>query len=219
VAAVNSHHVSYFGSVSANDGRRRFRLRCVQRFQLHDLDDAYGLAASIVRRSSIPRQDHEDAIAYLVETVWKLSLGYEPRQAASRFGLYARRLLALRLVDGQRQRYGRTRQWRGDRGLVECPRRQHDLSLDGGDGRLAAALATSDSDPATDCDPDLVRLLRDGGDSRGRHGGTHHPRILGTLVTGAPWRNARSRLAAKGGTPRVGLEPTTLRLTAGCSAN
>ena len=54
---------------------------------------------------------------------------------------------------------------------------------------------------------------------RGRHPGRHRTRIPDFSVTPDLWRNAAFRMVAKGATPRVGLEPTTLRLTAGCSAN
>ena len=78
---------------------------------LYDIDDVEAFCTSIFkpRAPAIPSRDHEDAIAYLIETTWELSLDYNAGALPSRFGFYAKRILARRLIDWQRRQYGRTK--------------------------------------------------------------------------------------------------------------
>ena len=134
-------------------------------FALHDIRDSEAFAARIIQRSRLELSyyDHEDLLAYLVETAWELSLRYRRGNPdfPARFSVYATNILRRRVVDWQRQRDGRTRwQFAGGR-TYERPRPQFQ-SLDADDGdrdRLERALGPRAGDPADDCGPDLGRVV------------------------------------------------------------
>ena len=93
-----------------------------RKFALHDVSDVEAFAVAILkpRAASIPSRDHEDAVAYLIETAWELSLGYDSEQMR-RFSVWAGYVLRQRLVDWERRQYGRTRWVFADR-VYERPR-------------------------------------------------------------------------------------------------
>ena len=79
---------------------------------LHDVADAEGLCARIIQRSSLTLSfhEHEDLLAFLVETAWELSLSYEPGDLSfpPNFSTYANTILSRRCFDWKRGQ-GRTR--------------------------------------------------------------------------------------------------------------
>lgn len=146
------------------------------RLQLHNVTDAENLCHRILNnhlrrtRAHLRPYDHEDAIAYLLTTIWELSERYDPTRTTVSFSTYAYRLLTLRCVDWRRNQEGRTR-WQFDSHTHER-QRNDPLSLDHqttGGHRLADTLTTPHGDPATDRLPDLTRILaRPGSDEAWR---------------------------------------------------
>ena len=86
---------------------------------LHDVADAEGLCARIIQRSSLTLSfhEHEDLLAFLVETAWELSLSYEPGDLSfpPNFSTYANTILSRRCFDWKRGRSGRTKWTFSDR--------------------------------------------------------------------------------------------------------
>ena len=113
---------------------------------LHDIRDTEAFAQRIIQRSPlrITGDQHEDALTYLIEEVWILSLRWNPQRSES-FARYAGHLAGLRLVDWHRQRNGQ--HYRSG----NTP--PHHTPLD-------RAHTGSDLDPATDSPTHLMRLLR-----------------------------------------------------------
>jgi DNA-directed RNA polymerase specialized sigma24 family protein len=130
----------------------------VAALRLHDVDDAAKFAAAIATRSGLrlSYHDHEDLEQFLLVEIWRLSERYEP--GGINFSTLATVTLKRRLVDWQRQRFGRTRwQFAGrtyERVLPQL------VSLDGADGnRLADSLAAGTSDSPADRVATLAGLL------------------------------------------------------------
>jgi DNA-directed RNA polymerase specialized sigma24 family protein len=76
------------------------------RYSLLGIDDVEGFCAAIILRSQVDlaHHEHEDLLAYLVETAWELSLDFEPGGIS--FSTYAGTTLRRRVIDWQRQRFG-----------------------------------------------------------------------------------------------------------------
>ena len=124
---------------------------------LHDIADTEALAASIVHGSGLELSfhDREDLLAFLVATAWQLSLVYEPGGIS--FSSWAGTTLRRRLVDWQRQRFGRTR-WQFAGRSYERARPQL-VSLDDSErDQLGDDHAAVGGDPEVDCDSGLAGL-------------------------------------------------------------
>jgi hypothetical protein len=134
---------------------------------LHDIEDAHGFCAAIVCRSNLILDYYarEDLTAYLVGECWILSLRYDrgDPQYPPRFSVFATNILRRRTVDWIRKRNGRTRWVFHDR-VHERPRPSL-VPLDSG---LLDTEPAGSGDPATDCSPDLERLLGAGDSQRAR---------------------------------------------------
>ena len=131
-------------------------------FRLHDLEDVERFCAGILQQSGprLSHHEHEDALSWLIETAWELSLRYEPGDRPARFGFYAKSILVKRVHDWRRQRYGRT-VWKFAGRTYERPRIEL-VSLDSDDAgghQLVASLRTWSGDREADCDPELGGLL------------------------------------------------------------
>ena len=112
------------------------------KLSLHGIDDVERFAGAIVQRSGLELSLHdgEELHAYLITECWRLSLRYDGSQG-SRFSVWARHTLSLRLVDWQRARWGRTR-WTFSGGHSHERARPRHVSLDDPEhDRLGAALA------------------------------------------------------------------------------
>jgi DNA-directed RNA polymerase specialized sigma subunit len=131
--------------------------------ELHDVRDGYAFVERIVQRSGLELgyHDREDLGQWLVVELWQLSLVYEPGSSVS-FSNFATRHLRRRVIDWQRQRFGRTRwQFKGrlherrlpelvsldaddsERGRLE--QSVGDRSVENGSHRLAAQLRLLDA--------------------------------------------------------------------------
>lgn len=81
--------------------------------KLHDVDDVEGLAGRVLEerlrewRATLPADKGEDALAFLIETAWELSLDHDG--AIQAFSTRAYRTLRLRLVDWYRREFGDSR--------------------------------------------------------------------------------------------------------------
>lgn len=79
----------------------------------HDVDDVEGLARRVLFerlrewRATLPVDLGEEAVSYLVETAWRLSLDHDP--AVQAFSTRCYRTLRLRLVDWYRGEFGDSR--------------------------------------------------------------------------------------------------------------
>ena len=136
---------------------------------LHDVRDIERLAdkaltdALRTMRATLPPQEREDALAYLIATAWEASLTYQPTRSPS-FSQYAYRRCKLRTIDWFRQRYVDTRAPKPPPPLsidheLELARTNHEHPR--GRGPLEQALTTSQDDPQQRSHPDLTRVLRD----------------------------------------------------------
>jgi hypothetical protein len=137
----------------------------VAALRLHDVDDAAKFVASIATRSGLKLSyhDREDLDQFLLVACWKLSLSYTP--GGIPFSAWAVAALRLRVVDWQRQRFGRT-VWQFSGRSYERKRPQL-VSLDDPDhDRLGDAQPAGTSDPATGSDEACGGLLRDGDRAR-----------------------------------------------------
>jgi hypothetical protein len=117
------------------------------RLALFDVSDIERLAARALADqlrnmgSRLREHDQEDALAFLVVTIWEASLKYDPARCSS-FSRYAYQLSRRRTVDYLRARFGRTRWQRKDR-LHERTTPEL-VSLDGpGGSELDGALTES----------------------------------------------------------------------------
>jgi hypothetical protein len=137
---------------------------------LHDVRDAELLCRRIISRSRFAPQssDHEELLTYLNEECWSLSLRYEPGRTIS-FNTYATRTLSKRIIDWQRQRYGRTR-WAFSDGRVYERKRPKLVSLDGDDSNGSPMVETL---PGSSLDDGAHRLADElwSLDKRGRRPG------------------------------------------------
>ncbi|HXI67494.1 MAG TPA: hypothetical protein VNH41_06120 [Steroidobacteraceae bacterium] len=154
---------------------------------MHDVADAEGLCARIIQRSSLTLSfhEHEDLLAFLVETAWELSLSYEPGDLSfpPNFSTYANTILSRRCFDWKRGHSGRTT-WRFadrvyERKIPELfsfddPQR---LTRNGTESSLADDYRSelADSTSTVDVDRvrelDLGRLLRTRGSGPARRNG------------------------------------------------
>jgi hypothetical protein len=109
------------------------------------LDDSLRSSSSFLRP-----HEREDALAFLVSEIWRLSLRFEPARGGS-FERLAYRTARSRYVDWLRQRYGRTR-WQFSDQVYERERAEPvELDLDGaGRDRLDDALGGWAGDNAAD---------------------------------------------------------------------
>jgi Sigma-70 region 2 len=154
------------------------------RWALHDVEDAEKLASKVLgdalqaRGAFLRPHEREDALSFLLATLWELSERWDAGRGGS-FATHAYRTLRLRVVDFYRQEYGRTR-WQWSDTLYERERPvsyslERETGTGGQDprhgtasqgdivrGELARAFAAQSSDPADDRDPDLSGLLRGG---------------------------------------------------------
>jgi hypothetical protein len=128
--------------------------------RLHDVDDGVRFAGAIANRSRLELSYHdaEDLRQYLVTELWLLSTRYDPAVSSISFSTWAGTTLRLRVVDWQRQRFGRTK-WSFAGRTYERPR----PNLVPLDARLDDALGAGAGDPADGGDLGLARVL-DGGD-------------------------------------------------------
>jgi hypothetical protein len=130
-----------------------------------DIRDVESFTGRIVERSKLhlDHSDREDLHAFLVAECWLLSTRYSPGGIS--FSSLAGATLRLRVVDWQRQRFGRTR-WTFKNGREHVRERPKLVSLDADDSlsdRLDESLAARSGDPSADSPTDLERLL-EGGD-------------------------------------------------------
>jgi hypothetical protein len=118
-----------------------------QRWSLWDVGDVEALCWSIVKRYRLELNHHEreDLVTYLIETCWSLSVRYEP--GGITFCTYATNNLKLRVVDWERQRFGR-RTWKFKNAVYERPQVEL-VSLDADESfrdRLESSVAGSGLD-------------------------------------------------------------------------
>ena len=146
------------------------------RLELHDVD-VFALANSVATRSNLQLSfhDREDLVTYLAETAWQLSLTYDrARRKAGRtdFAGYLTIALRRRVIDWQRQRFGRTK-WAFKGYAYERPRPEL-VSLDDGDDRdqLGATVDEGSSAHAPGWDSGLGGILREADSSRARDADT-----------------------------------------------
>jgi hypothetical protein len=134
-------------------------------FSLLDIRDVESFTGRIVERSNLhlDHSDREDLHAFLVAECWLLSTRYSPGGIS--FSSLAGATLRLRVVDWQRQRFGRTR-WTFKNGREHVRERPKRVSLDADDSlrdRLDESVAARSGDPSADSRTDLEWLL-EGGD-------------------------------------------------------
>ena len=118
--------------------------------QLYDVRDAEAFVAAIANRSQlgVGPDDSEDLRQYLLTELWVLSTRYEP--GGVNFSAWAIATLRLRVIDWQRQRFGR-RRWKFSGRTYERPRVEtvsydDELAADS----MGATLASDGSDVAAD---------------------------------------------------------------------
>jgi hypothetical protein len=141
------------------------------RWSLFDIDDVELFCWAIVARSklTLTDADREDLVVYLVETCWELSLRYND-QSPKGFSAGARAILAHRVVDWQRIRFGRTRAQFKDRSYERPPVLL--VSLDDPDhDHLGTSLAASGLDDGAHRLADELRSLKARGRRPGRRNG------------------------------------------------
>jgi hypothetical protein len=128
--------------------------------RLHDVDDGVRFAGAIAARSrlNLSYHDAEDLRQYLVTELWLLSTRYDPAVSSVSFSAWAGTTLKLRVVDWQRQRFGRTK-WQFAGHTYERPRPR----LVPLDARLDDALGSGTGDPADSGDLGFTGVF-DGGD-------------------------------------------------------
>jgi DNA-directed RNA polymerase specialized sigma24 family protein len=143
--------------------------------ELWDIRDAEAYCAGLLRNAklNLTTDDHEDALAYLIETAWELSTK-DPQPWRTSFSGWLTPILRLRIVDWQRQRHGRST-WQFKNHTYQRARpelvsyeaeanvhsRNEGNNTDRYTDRLARAITETHRDPPRDRDAsDLVRLLR-----------------------------------------------------------
>jgi len=137
------------------------------KLSLRGIADVEAFTGRIVERSKLylDHSDREALHAFLVAECWLLSTRYSPGRIS--FSTWAGATLRLRLVDWQRQRFGRTR-WTFKDGREHVRERAQLVSLDADDSlrdRLDESVAARSGDPAADSSTDLEWLL-EGGDRK-----------------------------------------------------
>jgi hypothetical protein len=141
-----------------------------QRYELHDIRDTEAFCAYILQRSrlTLTPQDHEDALAYLIEETWILSTRHRPGNTP--FSAHAATRLPQRLIDWQRKR-------KDTRYPSNTRYTQHSLD----DHRIRNRLDNDPTPPRYDHlgnrnADQLVRLLRTRSRSTTRNHHPPHPR-------------------------------------------
>lgn len=134
---------------------------------LHDVRDTEAFCRSVITSSrlKLSRDDYDDCLAFLISTAWELSLRYDPGDSPPRFSTYARNLLARRLIDWQRKRFGRTK-WQRAGGRTYERERVKLISLDAHDSErdpLVESLAARSVDDHEHRLADELRALADRG--------------------------------------------------------
>jgi DNA-directed RNA polymerase specialized sigma24 family protein len=159
--------------------------------KLHDIKDTEKFARTILdahlrrTKATLNPTDNDDALAYLVATAWELSLTYQPSRSSS-FSKYAYSILTMRTIDWYRQRYYRDQtstDWyrrANPNANPPTPEEQRNFhfpaTLDDTNNThlepaqtdhserdtLGFALRARNSDPLTDCDPDLFNAVKRG---------------------------------------------------------
>ena len=138
--------------------------------RLFDVEDTFGFCRRFLDDAGTELSYHqrEDLHAYLVSECWRISLEFDPDRGVY-FSAFATGVLKRRRVDWLRKERGRTR-W-SFRGRIHERKLPSFTSLDA-DGpernRLGAALGAWGGDPAAGRDPELARLLDDGGRRQAR---------------------------------------------------
>lgn len=168
-------------------------------FSLLGIQDVEAFTGQIVERSGLRLsvEDREELHVYLIEECWQLSTRFQPGRIS--FSSYAGTNLRLRVVDWQRQRFGRTR-WTFKNGREHIRERPKLVSLDADDSlrdRLDESLAARSGDPAADSPTDLEWLLESGD--------RHAARDIAEMGLGPPHRTSLRTRALEhlegGGTP------------------
>jgi hypothetical protein len=141
-----------------------------ERLSLWDIDDCVAFVATITNRSGLNLNwaDREDLEAYLVTTLWEISLTYEPGRINGGFSTFAGYLLRRRAHDWLRTKNGRTRWVFGD-GRVHTRERPQlvpfdDSALD----RLEQSLAERNGDRQAGSDLSFTGLDSEGDWQRAR---------------------------------------------------
>jgi hypothetical protein len=133
-----------------------------RRWALLDVRDTEALCASVIQKSGLELSyhDHEDLLAFLIETAWRLSLKYEPgRGSTKNFAGWATTNLRLGVIEWQRKRFGRTH-WKFRDSTYERKRPTIvSLDDDSGDDRMGEALGGGGLDDDGDRVGDQLRLL------------------------------------------------------------
>jgi hypothetical protein len=152
------------------------------KLSLHGIDDVEAFTAGIARHShfELSYHDRQELHAYLITECWKLSLQYQPGIIRGGFQLWAGTTLRRRLIDWERQRFGRTKWQFGDR-TYERPRTEI-VSLDDPErDQLRDALGAGTGDLEASWDETL----------RGLHTGRDRARARDLEILGArPRRRA-----------------------------
>jgi DNA-directed RNA polymerase specialized sigma24 family protein len=156
------------------------------KLELHDVRDVEAFCVRILQRTTLTPQDHEDALAYLIESCWLLSTQYQPGTAS--FSTYAGKQLPRRLIDWQRKRKdtrypSNTRYTQHSLDTINTTKRNGNID-DYGDHRtdyLRSRLEhththTSHDHPRDRTADQLVRLLRTRSRSTTRNHHPPHPR-------------------------------------------
>jgi hypothetical protein len=128
-------------------------------FTLHDVRDVESFTGRIVERSGLRLsvEDREELHVYLIETCWEISIRFEPGRIS--FSSFAGSTLPRRVIDWERQRFGRTK-WQFRDRVYERPRVEL-VSLDADDSehvRLGPSFAGGSLD---DGEHRLADQLRD----------------------------------------------------------
>jgi DNA-directed RNA polymerase specialized sigma24 family protein len=136
------------------------------RLALFDVDDTESLAARALADqlrsmgASLREHERDDALAYLIATVWEASLKYDPERFLS-FSTFAYQLSRRRTIDWFRGRFGRTR-WSLSNGYEHDRERPDIYPLEAAlDGELEGALGGGQGHFADDRSPDLLGVLTD----------------------------------------------------------
>jgi len=130
------------------------------------IQDVEAFCARIIERSGLELRyhDREDLLAYLIETAWDLSLGFEPEYSTVVFSTYCGTILRRRVVDWQRRRFGRSRWVFKDRVVVRP--RVDVISIDASPSLLDDTLDEEQSDREASSNSALAGLLGSGSRQR-----------------------------------------------------
>jgi hypothetical protein len=126
---------------------------------LHGIDDVEAFTAGIVQHShfELSFHDRQELHAHLISECWRLSLVYRPGIIRGGFSLWAGTTLRKRLIDWERQRFGRTK-WQFSDRTYERPRTEI-VSLDDPQrSQLVNALGTRTGDLEASWDETLRGL-------------------------------------------------------------